>query len=102
MRRPLIVAVALLLAACVPVETRYWDDTPRKLRPGDVVRIETTAGKQHVFHINRVDDAAFYGMAKNQIEYRVPFKVVRQLWVRTTETEWQELHFGRVCCGIFL
>lgn len=101
MKTSLALAGALLLAACMPVTEQYWDDTPTKLKPGDVVRIETREGKQHVFRINRVDEAAFYGLAKNQIEYRVPFKAVKQLWVRKTDTEWEELDFGPVCCGIF-
>jgi len=96
--RTLALGVALVLAACVPVKSRYWDDAPAKLKAGDVVRVETTEGKLHVFRITRVDDKAFYGIARNQIRYRVPFKVIQELWIRRTDTEWESL--DPVCCFV--
>jgi hypothetical protein len=103
MKATLALATALLLAACVPVKTRYWDDAPAKLKAGDVVRVETREGKRHVFRVTRFDETAFFGIASNQIEYRVPFKVVKQLWTRKTDTEWVEVVGPGLpaCCGIF-
>jgi hypothetical protein len=91
---------SVLLAACVPVTQDYWDKTERTPKPGEVVRIETTAGEKYQFRVVRIEERAFFGVHADGHEYRVPFKLVSKLWVRTTETEWEALDFNGVCCFV--
>ena len=92
------VAMALGLAACFPQPVKFWDKTSDPPKPGDEVKIETTEGDRYRFKVTKVDDRAFHGLAENDKVYRVPFKVVKSLWVRSTETEWVPIRFP--CCAV--
>jgi hypothetical protein len=98
MKALLVLVATLSLAACLPVPVKVWDKTSDTPKPGDLVKIETTQGDRYVFEVTKVDEASFHGRAKNDKVYRVPFKLVKSLWVRGTETEWMWVDFP--CCAV--
>jgi hypothetical protein len=83
-------AVALATAACiaVPVSTKVWDEAARAPKVGDLVRVETHGGKRVVMRVYRLDEDGFAGVTESEYRYRVPYRIVKTLELRKTETEW--------------
>lgn len=82
---------ALALAACVPVPVKVWDEAARAPKAGDLVRVETHGGKREIMRVYRVDEDGFAGVTRDERRFRVPYKIVKVLEVRVTETEWVDL-----------
>jgi hypothetical protein len=82
---PLI--AALVLTACVPAPFKYWDEADRAPKVGDLVRVETLGGKREVMRVYRLDKDGFAGVTSDERRYRVSYKIVKVLEVRTTEWE---------------
>lgn len=80
--------IALGLAGCLPITEKTWADAPRAPQPGDLVRVETREGVRHVFRVYKTDERAFYGVASDDIKYRVPYRALRKMELRETELDW--------------
>jgi hypothetical protein len=76
-------ALAVSLSSCV-VRTKDWRRIPvaqhlvepgssDRLVVGEHVRVRTRENKIHTFVVRRLESDAFYGMARNNKEYRVPY-----------------------------
>lgn len=89
--RTLLLAVVVLVTACVPVPVKYWDEAAQAPRPGDLVRVETLEGKRHRFRVYKTDATAFYGIGTNDRKYRVPYGALKSIELRKTDVEWAVL-----------
>jgi hypothetical protein len=84
----------LLVAACMPVPVKYWEEADSAPKAGDLVRVETLEGKRHRFRVYKTDATAFYGIATNDRKYRVPYSALKSIELRTTDLEWAVLPLG--------
>jgi hypothetical protein len=97
MRWLLAMSVLVLLAGCVVVPVESWDEVPTaqkyqtdradQIQAGDVVRVRTIKQNTHVFRVYKVEDNAFFGVARNSKKYRVPYKLLASLEVKRLEPE---------------
>lgn len=94
MRTLLAAACTLAFAGCIAVPEQIWSEAPRAPQPGDLVRVETRAGVRHIFRVYKNDETAFYGVATNNLKYRVPYGALKSLEVRDTELTWIALPFA--------
>ena len=98
--RVALLLLALLLTACVPVQVKVWDESAHAPKVGDLVRVETHGGMRKIMRVYRLDKDGFAGTTSDAARYRVLYASVKKLEVRSTETEWVELHFP--CCAVGL
>ena len=91
MRNVIAALLALALAGCIVWPADTWTEAPRAPAPGDLVRVETREGARHVFRVYKTDEHAFYGVAKDNLKYKVPYGALKSLEVRDTEYEWVAL-----------
>lgn len=97
MRIALLLA-ALTVSACIVVPDEDWDEVPLqqdtqtrkgdRIQPGDAVRVRTREGKVHSFRVSRVEDRAFFGVARNGKSYRVPYATLSSMEVNRADGEW--------------
>lgn len=108
--RAALCALGLLASACVPIPFRdqVWKDVPAtaegqtaaapaaRLVIGDTVRVRTRQGKIHLFRVYKIEDEAFYGIARNKKTYRVGYGALTSMEVLRAEStvEWVPVGFG--------
>lgn len=108
--RGAICALALLASACVPIPFRdqVWKEVPdtaegqtaaapsARLVIGDTVRVRTRQGKIHLFRVYKIENEAFYGIARNKKTYRVGYGALTSMEVLRAEStvEWVPVGFG--------
>ena len=88
MRNLLAVVVAMGLAGCLAVPEKTWSEASHAPKAGDLVRVETRQGTRHIFRVYKTDETSFYGVATDNLKYRVPYGALKLLEVRQTELTW--------------
>lgn len=92
--------LAVLASACLPIpyKDQVWKGAPasedgqqtakldERLVIGDLVRVRTKEGKTHIFRVYKIEETAFYGIARDRNKYRIGYAALASMEVRRTET----------------
>ena len=91
MIRPVLIAVVIGLAGCVPchktprvtvpLEQGRLSPSGEQLQKVDTVHTLTNKGATDEFEIVELQDEGFVGVAWDNKRYRVAYKDIRKLWV---------------------